>query len=143
MAGVQGSPFNYYHLLLTICENYVNSQCLLPVNAKPEVFADITEYFMRINHVLERSSLLLDYDDGIMKQNLSLDGAALLYDEEEREFAMRYLLEAGPMLFEQIGTTLTAILFGGKNGKTIKELFEAPMADSEEEETDNSEDAEE
>ena len=142
VSGIVGSPFVELYLNITVYDTCVVSECILPIHAAPEVYADVAEYFMRINHVLERSSLLLDYDDGIMKQNLSLDGAALLYDEEEREFAMRYLLEAGPVLFDQIGTTLTAILFGGKNGKTIKELFEAPMVDSEEEAEETADSAE-
>ncbi len=136
VSGFEGSVFNELHILLTVKENCVVSECFLPVSAKPEVFTDVAEYFMRINHMAARGYLLLDYENGFMRYELIIDDAALLY-EAHRERAMRYLLEIGPYMFDQIGDSLTAILFGGKNGRTVKEIIEKDLADREEEENDD------
>jgi hypothetical protein len=142
VSGIVGSPFVELYLNITVYDTCVVSECILPIHAAPEVYADVAEYFMRINNISTKGSLLLDYDSGVMRHEICFDSAMLLYSDEDREFAIPYLLCIGQMLLHRIGATLTAILFGGKNGKTIKELFELPFADSEEEESGDSEEEE-
>ena len=136
VSGIVGSPFVELYLNIMVYDTCIVSECKLPIHANPEVYADVTEYFMRINNITTKGALLLDYDSGIMRHEICFDNAMLLYNDEDREFAISYLLSIGSMLIHRIGATLAAILFGGKNGKTIKELFEAPIADSEEDDED-------
>ena len=143
VSGLEGCTFNELHLLITVQDTCVYSECFLPVSASPEVFADVSEYFTRINHVIGHGFLILDYDNGIMKYDLRVDSTELLYDDEHLELSMRYLLELGPRIFDQIGASLAAILFGGKNGRSIKEIFEEDLAVHEDAENEDSEKVEE